>query len=288
MLHLGLRAHDYGKLPPEQLADILAGYHPESIQLALPKALSGAPEPGALSPGYAREIRKIFEARRISIAVLGCYINPIHPDKAERERALRSFEAYLRYARDFGCALVGTETGSCNPDSSFHPDTEKEENFDLLCESIARLAKTAEKCGSIVGVEAVAGQHTISTIEKMEKLLARVDSPSIKVIWDPVNLIPLSGLNESQERFFARTFEAFGDHIAAVHIKDFRIEGGKKRGDLPIGSGELDWDALLSILIRKKPGVDILLENSDPVTARGTMAFLRETAARAARMQKHD
>jgi sugar phosphate isomerase/epimerase len=278
MLQIGLRAHDYGKLAPEQLADIIADYHPESIQLALGKALSPSPGPGSLSPGYARRIRKIFEARNIAIAVLGCYINPIHPDPDEREKALASFEEHLRFARDFGCTLVGTETGSLNANCSFHPDTEKDETFDLFCKSVERLLNCAEKCGSMVAIEPVAHQHTISSIEKMDRLLRRFPTPALAVIWDPVNLIPITGLEESQEAFFTRCMDAWGDKIAAIHAKDFGMEGGRKKGDLPAGTGELDWPVFLRLLMQRKPGIDILLENTQPSTARSTIAFLRETA----------
>jgi sugar phosphate isomerase/epimerase len=278
MIQIGLRAHDYGRLAPEILADTLAAFNPDSVQLALAKAFPEAPPPGGLSPGYARKIRRIFESRNIYIAVLGCYINPVHPDPEEREKMLRRFEEHLRFARDFGCALVGTETGSRNPDCSWHPDTEKTETFDLLCKSLERLVKTAEKCGSIVAVEAVADQHTISSIEKMKELLSRLASPALKVIYDPVNLIPQAGLQEPQEAFFLSAFEAFAEHIAALHLKDFRFEGGRKKGDLPAGTGILEWKTLLGLVLEKKPGVDLLLENSVPATARSAIAFLRESA----------
>lgn len=279
-LQLGLRAHDYGKnVSPEELAEILAAYNLASIQLALAKALSGSPGPGALSPGYARRIRQILEERRIAVAVLGCYINPVHPDPELRERQLRSFEEHLRFVRDFGCALVGTETGSCNGDCSFHPDTEKPATFDLLCRSLERLIKTAEKCGSIVAIEAVADQHTVSGVEKMGQVLRRLASPALKVIYDPVNLIPNAGLNESQEQFFTRAFDTFGDEIAAIHAKDFRCEGGRKNGALSAGAGDLDYKALLRIVNERKPGIDILLEDSNPAKVKEAMAFLQNTAA---------
>jgi sugar phosphate isomerase/epimerase len=278
MISLGLRAHDYGRETPERLADTLAAFQPDSIQLALSKALVPPPPPGSLSPGCARRIRNIFEKQHISIAVLGCYINPVHPDPAVREKMLRGFEEHLRYARDFGCALVGTETGSCDPGCSYHPDTARPETFDLLCGSVERLIKTAETCGSIVAVEAVADQHTVSSIELMDRLLRRLASPALKVIYDPVNLIPAAGLTESQERFFTRAFDCFGEHIAAIHVKDFRMEGGKKAGDLPAGTGDFDYPALLKLLQERKPGIDILLENSKPQQVRQTMAFLRKTA----------
>jgi sugar phosphate isomerase/epimerase len=276
MLQIGLRAHDYGtNVSPEKLADILVLYRPASIQLALAKALSGVPGPGGLSPGYVRKIRNIFEDRGIAIAVLGCYINPVHPDPDVREKQLRRFEEHLRFARDFGCSIVGTETGSCNGDCSFHPDTEKPETFDLLCHSLERLINTAEKSGSIAAIEAVADQHTVSSIEKMRSVMRRLASPALKVIYDPVNLIPRAGLFQSQKDFFAEAFAAFGDEIAAIHAKDFRMDANGKTGTLPAGTGELDYSSLLSLIAERKPGIDILLENSSPDTGKQAIAFLR-------------
>ena len=278
MVQLGLRAHDFGRLPPQQLADTLAKYEPKSIQLALTKAIEPAldPKPGLLSPGYARRIRQAFDSRNISIAVLGCYINPIHPDSTEREKSLCFFEEHLRYARDFGCVLVGTETGSINADCSHHPDTEKQKTFDDFCKSAERLISFAEKCGAIVAIEPVAYHHTVSTIEKTVKLLERFPSPALRIIWDPVNLLPIDGLKESQESFFTRTLDAFGDKIAAVHAKDFRMDNGRKIGDLEIGTGEFDWPVFLMLLMERKPGIDVLLENSNPETISSVMEFIRE------------
>ncbi|MCL2192320.1 MAG: sugar phosphate isomerase/epimerase [Treponema sp.] len=280
MLQIGLRAHDYGtNLTIETLAEILGEFQPASIQLALAKSLSDAPKPGCLSPGFARRVWETLAKKNISIAVLGCYINPVHPDPDAREKQLYRFEELLRFARDFGCAMVGTETGSCNGDCSFHPDTEKPATFDLLCHSLERLVSTAEKCGSIVAIEAVADQHTVCSIEKMEQVLRRLASPALKVIYDPVNLIPNSGLKESQGDFFARAFETFGNEIVAIHAKDFRMEGGRKKGTLPAGTGELDYESLLRIVMERKPGIDILLENSSPDTGSVAMAFLRTLGA---------
>ncbi len=279
MIQFGLRAHDIGTLPAEELADSLAVFKPAAIQLALAKALSDPPsKTGMLSPGYARRIRDVFASRGIGIAVLGCYINPVHPDPVERNRSLLRFEEHLAFARDFGCAIVGTETGSCNADCSFHPDTRKEATFDLLCLSIERLVRTAEKFGSIVGVEAVSGVHTVSDIGRMQKLLARIDSPNLRVIYDPVNLIPVEGLAESQSAFFGQAFDAFGSRIAAVHLKDFRMENGKKTGDLACGTGDFDFPAFFRILQDKKPFIDVLLENSVPATLQETLSCLRKTA----------
>jgi len=287
MFQFGLRAHDLGRLPAEQLAEALAQFQPSSIQLALSKALS---DPGGgngtLSPGYARRLRRVFESRGIAVAVLGCYINPVHPDPGKRNQDLVRFEEHLRFARDFGCAIVGTETGHRSADGSFHPDTDSPETFDLLCHSLERLLRTAESSAALIGVEAVAGKHTISSIENMETLLHRLDSPNLQVIYDPVNLIPLEGLAETQESFFARAMAAFGSRIVAVHAKDFRMDASQKNGSLPAGTGELDFPSLFRLLYQQKPWVDILLEDCSPSTVGPALTFLRSLTANPGNLDK--
>ena len=283
MLQFGLRAHDFGRFPAAILAGKIAAYAPASVQLALAKALPDISEaPGFLNPDFARRVRDAFSRHDIAIAVLGCYINPVHPDPEIRETQLRRFEEHLSFARDFGCPVVGTETGSANPDSSYHPGTEKPETFDMLCKSVERLVLDAERRGSIVGIEPVADQHTLSSIEKTHALLERIDSPALGIIYDPVNLIPQTGLAVSQADFFRMAFDAFGDRIVAVHAKDFRIENGKKTGNLPAGSGDLDYFQLFRQLQARKPLVHVLLENVSPSTARAALAFLARIAKESA------
>lgn len=280
MLNIGLRAHDYGtNVTVEKLTEILAPFQPVSIQLALEKSLSDAPQPGSINTGYARHVQQALQKQNIAVAVLGCYINPVHPNPDIRQTHLCRFKEHLRFARDFGCAMVGTETGSCNADCSWHPDTEKSATFDLFCLSLERLLNIAEKCGSIVAIEAVADQHVISTIEKVEQILRRCASPALKIIYDPVNLIPQAGLSEKQSEFFIRAFDAFGKDIAAVHAKDFRIENGRKIGALPAGTGELDYKSLLPLIMERKPGIDILLENTTPANGQAAINYLRQIAS---------
>jgi len=49
----------------------------------------------------------------------------------------------------------------------------------------------------------------------------------------------------------------------------------KKNGTLPAGTGELDYPSLLELIMERKPGIDILLENTNPQTGKQAMEFLR-------------
>ena len=278
-MEFGLRAHDFGQGQPEAVAGNLSPYGISCIQLAPAKSFPDWPsEPGAVRGKVVERARKAFEDRGIRIAVLGCYINPVHPDPDELARQLRRFEETLGFVRDFGCAVVGTETGSIAPDCSFHPDTAKPSTFDRLCRSVERLLRTAERCGAIVGIEPVAWQHTVSSIDLARKLILRLGSPALGIIFDPVNLIPPEGLPGSQADFFQEALEVFGDRIVAIHAKDFRLEGGCKSEALPAGSGELEYKKLFSLLAKRGVSPDVLLENTSPATAPDALAFLRAAA----------
>lgn len=258
--HLGLRAHDFGCLPPDALAGRLASFGATCVQLALAKALPGiAAGAEPLDPLSAAAIGRSFESAGIRISVLGCYINPVHPDTAVRESQLQRFEAHLRAARLFGCRIVGTETGPAGPAG--------EKAFPILLNSIERLVKVAEACGAVAGIEPVADTHALSSIEKTARLLAEFPSPALGIIFDPVNLVPDAGLATSQEAFFEEAFDAFGSRIVAVHAKDFRMEDGRKSAPLPAGSGEMDYLRFFAMLKSLRSCPDILLENSSPSTA---------------------
>jgi sugar phosphate isomerase/epimerase len=203
-----------------------------------------------MSPGYARSVKNAFARQGIDIAVLGCYINPVEPDSDKREAQIRRFEEHLRYVRDFGCSIVGTETS--------YPGYEK--NMDLLYSFVERVLKVAEKTGAIVGIVPVAG-HTLSSIEETAALIDTFKSPALGIIYDAVNLIPLGGIDD-QKAYFKECLDAFGPKIVACHAKDFRMINGRKKGDFPALTGEMDYKLYLSLINEYKPGVDILLENS--------------------------
>jgi L-ribulose-5-phosphate 3-epimerase UlaE len=184
--------------------------------------------------------------------------------------------------------LVGTETGSLTPDCSYNHGTADPKVLDVFYRSIERLLEAAVKYDAIVGVEAVSKQHTISTIKRMANLVEKFDTPHLRVIYDPTNLVPWIGIPEqdgscraapsleAQKDFFCSALDAFGSKIAAIHVKDYRLnEQGFKIGDLTVGQGVLDWKFLFSELRRRNIEVPALLEDLTVSTLRETLALLR-------------
>jgi sugar phosphate isomerase/epimerase len=272
-IRIGARAHDFGCLPAEELAARLAAKDMVCAQLAVGKAIAGlALAPGRLNPGLAHEIGGAFRRHSVQIAVLGCYVNPIHPDKATRQSLLGLFKEHLRFARDFGNGLVALETGSVNADYLPHPDNHGEDAFQQSLSSIAELV--AE-----VGIEAVA-THPVSTPRKMRRMLDAVGSNNLQVVFDAVNLLTLENHRE-QERIIAESFDLFGDRIAIIHAKDFIITQGEFQ---PVGTGLglLRHDLVMKFAVQQKPGISILLEGTSPEAAPASREFLLRAAAKVA------
>jgi len=279
MITIGMRAHDLGKQPLAELAQELEKRTIPVIQLAINKALADFPySPGCMSPGYARTIRKTLANHGVEIAVLGAYVNLIHPDPHKRTTELNRYREHLQFAREFGCSVVGTETGHRSPDGSAVPETQSTQAFTDLVESVKSLSQTAEQFGVFMGIEPVAHKHPLSSVERTAQLLHRVGSPNVKIIFDPVNLIPQQGL-PNQKDFFTSAFQAFGPEIVIIHAKDFRIENNQKVGNLPAGTGDLDYQSLMAIVQKEKKGIEVLLEDTNPQVLDSALAYVRNCAA---------
>lgn len=273
-MRLGVRAHDFGKQPVEELAKKIGGKGFSSIQLALNKAIDGIDyDNGRLSPGLANHIYRAFDRYDIQIAVLGCYINPVHPDSDIRRSQLDRFKEHIRYARDFGSSIVATETGSLNADFSYNPENHGERDFKMLLESLKELAEEAEKFGVIVGLEGVS-HYTMNNTEKIARTLDQLGSNNVQVVFDPVNLLTADNYRR-QEEVVEEAFRLFGNRMAAFHAKDFVAEGDKLKV-VQAGEGSFNYEYTFGLLKERKPFIDILMENARlDIMDRG-MEFLRE------------
>ncbi|GGO07823.1 sugar phosphate isomerase/epimerase family protein [Saccharibacillus kuerlensis] len=286
-MKLGILAHTYGKLPTAELARKVAEEGFTSVQLALLKAIGDIDcSPGKLSPGLANHIAETFGREGVRIAILGCYIDPVHPDKEARRAEIQRFKEHLRLARDFGCGMVGTETGSIRTYSESHPSNYEEHGWSVLRETMSELAEEAEKWGVKLALEPVAG-HTLHSLDHFRRLLAEVPSSSIGLLFDACNL-----LNEErlpvQDEMIRDAFETLGDRMVLIHAKDLDFGegghwagGGQPRLDRPIGDGLLNKELLYRLLKEHKPHIDISIEGVTAEQAKRSADTLRQIYAQA-------
>ncbi|WP_317616354.1 sugar phosphate isomerase/epimerase family protein [Bacillus sp. HNG] len=274
MMNLGIRAHDVKASSLDELVQTIAKKGLSSVQLALAKSFPDLNTSlGSLSPGFGRYIGKAFQQKNIEIAVLGCYINMIHPDLKERQKALDRFKEHIRFARDFGCSVVGTETGNVHAKMGFTVDNFQEKPFSDVVESVKELVKEAKEFGVIVGIEAGVN-HPVYNPSRLKRLLDEVNSHNLQVIFDPVNLLTVENYH-LQDEIFEEAIELFGDRIIIVHCKDFVVEEGRLKF-APPGKGLLNYDLVMKLIKPKKPYIQFLLESTTEPFIDDSIAFLQE------------
>ncbi|WP_253205499.1 sugar phosphate isomerase/epimerase family protein [Clostridium estertheticum] len=271
---IGGRAHDFGKLPVAQLAAKVSKQGYSYVQLALSKAIYGIDcSFGKLSPGLGNYIRDSFKKENVQIAVLGCYINHIHPDIQKRRVEIDRFKEHIRFARDFGCSIVGTETGTLKVDGLSDYDNESESAFETLIESLKELICEAEKFGVIVGIEG-GKNEVVSTPQRMRRVLDLIPSNNLQVIYDPTNYISILNFKD-QNDLIKDAFNLFGDRMVILHAKDF-VVCDNKINIVAAGMGSLNYELILKLIKQRKPFINILLEDIKEVDMDGSIKFIEQ------------
>lgn len=275
---IGFRAHDLGTFTSlSDLAKFAASFQkPTVIHLALHKVLKGKERPvEEYDSSYVQEIHDTLAREGVSLSMIGSYFNPIHPDPEIRQAQINRYIINLKYTKQFGCRIVGTETGSHNPDITYDMATYEPENFDLCLKTIDQLVNAAETYDALACIEPVRHHHTISTVERALKVSETFKSEHFGFIYDPVNLVPYTGIPESdgsvrerpsdeaQERFFRSAFDAWGSRIKTIHIKDYRLNpvDGTKIGNLMAGTGVINWKLFFRLMDEYRIQVPMSMEN---------------------------
>ena len=261
-MQLGIRLHDTKKLSfEERIADVhQLGF--ACGHLALSKVIEEfKTDDTALTPGLAMYIKKVFAKNDVDIAVLGCYLNLANPNPEKLEAIKKRYMAHIRFASLLGCGVVGTETGAPNETYTAVPECHGEEALNTFITNLRPVVDYAEKMGVIIAIEPVF-KHIVYNPARAKQVLQAIDSPNLQIILDPVNLLDISNYKQQVE-IVEEAIEVLGEHIAMVHIKDFRVED-EKLISVGAGLGEMDYTAVLKFIKERKPYIHVTLENTTP------------------------
>lgn len=264
-LQIGIRLHDTQELPLEHRLQVVREQGFSCGHLAISKVLEPYyAKTAALTPGFAQYLKTTFEKNQLSIAVLGCYLNVATPDLEAYKKIQKTYEAHIRFASQLGCGVVGTETGAPNKEYQYEDACHTEETLSLFIERFRPIVKYAEKMGVLVAIEPVF-KHIVYNPKQARKVLDQIDSPNLRIILDPVNLLDISNY-ENQDEIIREAIELLQEEIAVVHIKDFVVEHGQLKS-VAAGNGLMNYERLLSYLKHNKPYIQATLENTNPENA---------------------
>lgn len=272
-MQVGIRLHDVAKGTIEQRAHTANEQGFSCAHIALSKLCDYKMTLPELTPGWAMYLKKVFAKEDVDIAVLGCYLNLATPDKDALKKTQEIYKAHLRFASLLGSGVVGTETGAPNMEYKFEEACHTEEALQTFITNLRPVVKCAENFGVILALEPVF-KHIMWNPQQTRKVLDAIDSPNLRIIFDPVNLLDVSNY-ERREEIFAEAIETFGDEIAMIHLKDFTVEDGKLVA-CAAGNGLMNYDAILKFAKQHKPYVHATLEDTKPDNAVQAREFIQK------------
>ena len=273
-MQLGIRLHDVKKAPLDERLSIAAEQGFACAHLALSKVISEWPVSNeALTPGFAMYLRKLFAEHDLDIAVLGCYLNLATPDERALLANQKRYFANIRFASLLGAGVVGTETGAVNVSYSYEEKNHTEEALEIFIRNLRPVAEYAERSGVLLAIEPVF-KHIVWNPVQARKVLDAVQSPNLRIIFDPVNLLDISNYRQRDE-IFAEAMELLGEDIAVVHLKDFVVRD-QQLVSVAAGTGEMDYRNILHFMKEKKPYIHATLENTVPENAVASRKFIQD------------
>ncbi|MCD8021999.1 MAG: sugar phosphate isomerase/epimerase [Lachnospiraceae bacterium] len=241
--------------------------------VALSKVISeNSTEDGALTPGYAMYLKKLFAKHDMDIAVLGCYLNLADPNETNLAKTTHCYMSHIRFASLLGAGVVGTETGAPNEEYRFEEACHSEEALEIFIRNVRPVVEYAEKMGVILAIEPVY-RHIVCNPERARRVLDEIDSPNLQIIFDPVNLLDSCNYRDS-DAIFAEAIDLLSDDIAVMHLKDYRVVDGQVV-PMAVGTGEMDYSRIIRFIKERKPYIHATLEDTVPENAAQACACLQ-------------
>ncbi len=257
-----IRAHDLGVKGTEAILSQIEQLGIDGVQMVCYKAYEDIPYvPGGITSQKAAAIGEAFRAAGKCIPLVGAYFNPVHSDSEKRERCFQVFCDYLKYCKEMGCPVVGSETGSYNDDKwTYHPQNRTEEALQQVIAAFSELCDIARDYGSVVAMEGAAGHvaYDVATLEKAQRAMNRSNT---RVIFDLYNYLDESNQDQYQT-ILDRGLDTFAGKILLFHMKDCVFVNGEKPKQVPFGTGQMDKEAILRKIKAYDPNAVLTLEGT--------------------------
>ena len=272
---LGTRGHDYGK---GKVKDVFSHIRQDGwtcTQLAFKKLVDGVKDYQDVTPEVVKEVEAAIKEVPLDVAVLGTYVELGIMDDAKRQKEVSDFISQIAVCKALNIPCMGSETTDLSrmPSGATYQDAVK-----VLLNSIEMIMPEAERQGVIVALEPV-WSHTMNTVENTRMILDSIQSPNLKIIFDPANLMGPEWV-EKQDVLYGRAMESWGDLIMAVHFKGVCYdETGRRpcRLEESIVDYGAAFDAMKGL---PQEVIPVLREEAVPMIAKQDQAFMKRFTER--------
>lgn len=260
-MQIAFRTHDLGVKGLDNAIEKAGRCGISAVQLVAYKFMDEIKYvPEALNGRNSAALGSALEAAGISVPLIGAYFNPVHSDKEKVARCKLIFKDYLKYSKNLGCNIVGSETGSFNDDKwTYNPLNRTEEALQTVIATFKELASYAETVGACVGMEGAAG-HVCYNVATLKRAYDAIAADNVKIIFDIYNYLDAENY-KSYLDILDEGLKTFAGRIAVFHIKDCVFADGKLKQVAP-GKGMFDFDKLLGRIKAYDKNAVLVLEGT--------------------------
>ncbi|MFB3776605.1 MAG: sugar phosphate isomerase/epimerase family protein [Bryobacteraceae bacterium] len=234
------------------------------------------------------ELRAALKEFDVEIFEVGGYRNILHTGEGERQENLKYLARCLELAERIGCRMVGTVTGSRNPEGNkwsdnyaVHPDNWTLETWKLTVSGIRQILKDTAGMKAVLGMEAQITTNLDGPVAH-RNLIEDVGDPRCKVNLDPTNMVHLANHFHTTE-LLNQCFDLLGEDIYGCHAKDSYIAPHTQTvwvQEVCPGRGSMDYETYLVRASRLTWPRAFLPEHFPPDQNPEAYAYIRKVAAK--------
>ncbi|HXX79033.1 MAG TPA: sugar phosphate isomerase/epimerase [Ktedonobacteraceae bacterium] len=270
-MQLGIFARTFTRSTVEETFDAVVEHGLHCVQFNMKCA--GLPSlPDHIENSTSVRIQVAAALRNIDIAAVSGTYNMIHPDPEERQAGLQRLRILASSCKRMGTSVITLCTGTRDPDNMWrwHPANTSPQAWEDLVHSMEAALKIAEEEDIILAFEPERA-NVINTAARARALLDTIQSPYLKIVMDPANLITPENSRHMHD-ILDEAFELLGAHIIIAHAKDI----GPDNTFQPAGSGILDYDYYLHHLEQITYEVPLIIHGLSEQQVDTTVKFLHE------------
>lgn len=245
--------------------------------------VTGADRWLAATDSEIRELRAALKEHDAVFYEVGGYKSIIRADAARRKDELAVLAKCIEAAEKIGCPMVGTCTGSCDPNSyiNVHPENWSEKTWKLTVDGVKQVLRDTAGMKAAIGIEAQITTN-IGRPKDHKRLMDDVGDPRCAVNLDPVNMMALDTYYHSTE-LLTECFDLLGEQILGAHAKDSYIVPDEQTvilREVAAGRGVMDYETYLVRLSRMKWPRTLLPEHVPADQLIEGAAYIRKVAAK--------
>jgi sugar phosphate isomerase/epimerase len=218
-MHLGIFARTFPRKSLEETLDAIADRGLTHVQFNM--SCCGLPTlPERIDEDLSIWIARSFRERGLTMAAISGTFNLCDPDAARLQENLERLNILAAACRWLDTRIITLCTGTRDPEDmwKWHPENVRRNTWEVLVSSMREAVQIADRNEVVLAFEPEIN-NVVNSVARARMLLDEIDSPWLKVVIDPANLMRAADFPRMEE-ILDEAFDWLGQDIVLAHAKD--------------------------------------------------------------------